>query len=364
MSWIKVNNFLHASGDHCESTTLRNVLRFLGFPYSEAMIFGLDATLGFSFWGINPKLIDISSNLENWFIGGKQGWFQNQSLACRLLGVQIETRTFQTANAAWEDAKVILIKGFPMILQVDMGFLPFFTDLGEFHFGGHLVSLFGYNDQTLEVLIGDNNYEKPQIVPLKALQQARASNFGPKFLHPHNVRYVLTHRSDGKRPPFGAAAKLAIQEVVKNMLSPSTNNLGLPGLQNFMAILPEILKNPQQNKVGIISIYKNIEEYGTGGSCFRKLYHSFCKELLQSDELQSGPRGWNTKDREILEQVLSYLHQDVEIWHDLALLLKNSSENNINSKSIDQSIEKVKDYGNQIELLEKQIFTQLKQLKI
>jgi hypothetical protein len=45
-----ISNFVHKIGYHCESSSMRDLFEFHGFPISEAMAFGLDATMGFGFW--------------------------------------------------------------------------------------------------------------------------------------------------------------------------------------------------------------------------------------------------------------------------------------------------------------------------
>ena len=83
--WIIIEKFPHLEGLHCESTTLRDHVNFLGYPYSEAMMFGLDATIGFAYWGIDPGFP----------LGGKGSGFHKNSLACRLLGIEIHFSTFK-----------------------------------------------------------------------------------------------------------------------------------------------------------------------------------------------------------------------------------------------------------------------------
>ena len=42
-----VDDYPHQTGEHCASTSLRNILRFHGTELSEGMIVGLAAGLGF-----------------------------------------------------------------------------------------------------------------------------------------------------------------------------------------------------------------------------------------------------------------------------------------------------------------------------
>ncbi len=201
--WIIIDNFPHSEGLHCESTTLRDHVNYLGFPYSEAMMFGLDATLGFVFWGINP----------NFPLGGKSDGFNKNSLGCRLLGIDVKFNTFKSKEEGWNDVKKNIDNNHPLIIQGDMGYLPFFDFVKEddFHFRGHIFTLIGYNLSKQLVLLCDNNFTKPQEISIGDFIKANNSHEGPKFLWPHNSRFVLTKRLNGKRPPFGASVKLAIQ---------------------------------------------------------------------------------------------------------------------------------------------------------
>ena len=113
-------------------------------------------------------------------------------------------------------------------------------------------------------------------------------------------------RPDGKRPPFAAGVKLAIQQVVNNMLRPSMNFNGIQGLKRFVSSIPTwegiLNKNVVNSKDESISLaqlmfelmYGYIETWGTGGGSFRKLYKDFLEELLEHPELKKGSRAWNS----------------------------------------------------------------------
>jgi hypothetical protein len=363
--WMVVPNFHHHAGSHCESTSLANYLQFLGFSYSEAMIFGLDATMGFSFWGIPKEKSDFSGLI----IGGKQGFFMEYSLACRLLGVQVEKRAFQSDESAWEDLKTQIEQNHPLMLQLDMGYLPYFPDLELFHFGGHFVNAFGYCESANpEVLIGDNDFVEPHKVPLNNVSLARGSKKGPKFMQPGRVRYVLSVRLDGKRPPFAAAVKLAIQQVVKNMLSPSISQLGLPALKRFREALDEwpvsINESAMKPADLIETIYGCIETWGTGGSIFRKLYYTFLQEVLENNDVKSGPRAWTTQEIEILKSNLPILEQSVSNWKLFADELLRTKNKNKENPQIELNYDYLRDLIIDIEEKEREFFTQLSKIKL
>ena len=45
-----VPDFVHKEGKHCESSALRDLFEFYGFPMTENMVFGLNASFGFGFF--------------------------------------------------------------------------------------------------------------------------------------------------------------------------------------------------------------------------------------------------------------------------------------------------------------------------
>ncbi len=358
--WTKVEDFSHSAGGHCESTTLRDHINHLGFSYSEPMIFGLDATMGFFFWG-----------LEGGFpLGGKQSSFNENSLACRLLGIVPEKRRFNRSTEAWQDAKSLLDRNVPLILQVDMGYLPYFITPGEepFHFGGHLVSLIGYHKETALTLLCDNNFEEPVEVPLENLKKARSSREGVKFLWPHNIRYTLARRPDGKRPPLGPGAKLAIQEVVKNMLVPSISQNGIQGLRRFVSSIGEwrtsFADKMDQGFLYLKNAYGYIEEYGTGGALFRTMYHDFLQELIERPELHEGSHAWSGEDIQLLKSKLPSLRQSAKGWSEFALSIKEAIESAGKSAIAALDCDKLQRLGEEILRLEESFWHSLRALKL
>jgi len=142
-----INNFKHKVGYHCESSSMRDLFEFYGLPMSEPMAFGLDATMGFGFFDTTNSVSFIPKSNIPFFLGGKQGTIEPNSLACRLLGISLRKQSFTSANKAWEESKKMLKQNIPLILRVDLGYLPYFEGEGEIHFGGHAITLAGYDEE-------------------------------------------------------------------------------------------------------------------------------------------------------------------------------------------------------------------------
>jgi hypothetical protein len=360
-NWVKIENFPHRKGSHCESTALRDHINFLGYNFSEAMIFGLDATMGFAYFG---KWADESGML----IGGKNGTISDKSLACRIMGINIEKKDFGNSNLAWNDAKSSLDKGEPLIIMADMGFLPYFDWEEEFHFGGHSISLVGYNEKEQLVKVCDNNFDEAIDIPLIDLKKARNSKHGSKWLWPYNMRYILKKRPDGKKPPFSAGLKLAIQYSVKNMLAASMSNNGIQGLGQFADSIgnwkTEFENQPEKSKFKLEMIFGYIEEFGTGGAMFRNLYTQFLEEILKHPEINGGDRQWRDDEIDLLKNNIPIIKDSAKKWTMFANIIKeklNSDGDNAHNKLDYEQLESIiRDVFN----LEKTFFTNMNELKL
>jgi hypothetical protein len=317
---------------------MRDLFEYYGFPMSEAMAFGLDATMGFGFFDTTNTISFIPESDIPFFLGGKQGTIEPNSLACRLLGITLKKQSFTSANKAWEESKKMLIQNIPLILKVDLGYLPYFGEEGDIHFGGHSITLAGYNDETGIAYVGDSEYEGFQEVPIEKLKDARSSEYGPKFMHPSNAQFSMIIRPDGKHPPLAAGVKVAIKKVVDNMLRPSVNNNGIQGLKQFAISIPQwdkklqgIAKDPLGKSISRARLmfellYGYIETWGTGGGSFRKLYKEFLEELLVQPELKEGTRAWSSEEFSILEDCIPIIVDSAQNWTLIAETLKNAGD--------------------------------------
>ncbi len=333
-----INKFVHKVGHHCESSSMRDLFEFHGFPMSEAMVFGLDGTMGFSFWDTSSSISFIPDSKIPFFLGGKQGSISPNSLACKLLGIILRKQSFTSPDKAWEESKILLDQDKPLILQIDLGYLPYFEEEGDIHFGGHAITLGGYDEEKGIAYIGDSQFEGFQKVSIDLLKKGRSSEYGPKFMRPNNAQYSMMRRPDGKRPPLAAGIKLAIKEVVNNMLRPSMNNIGIQGLKlyansilNWEEKLKGKTKDAQGKEVSTAQImfqllHGYIESWGTGGAAFRNLYKTFLEELLETIDLKEGPMAWNTEDFKIIEECIPIIDDSAQNFSLIAETLLEAAD--------------------------------------
>jgi len=331
-----VNNFIHKVGQHCESSAMRDLLEFYGFTMTEAMVFGLDATMGFGFFDTTNYKSFIPISEIFFFLGGKQGTINPNSLACRLLGIKMRKQSYTDANKAWEESKKFINQNIPLILRIDLGYLPYFEEKGNFHFGGHTITLAGYDDEEEFAFVGDTEFKGFQKVPISQLKKGRSSEFGPKFMHPHNTQFSMQRRGDEKHPPLSAGVKLAIQEVANNMLRPSMNNMGIQGLKLFANSIPKWKEKLQGEFINATGekvsrarimfelIHGYIETWGTGGAIFRNLYKEFLEELINYPLLRKGSKAWSEEEFKILKDCIPLISDSATSWTLIAETLKNA----------------------------------------
>jgi len=334
-----IKNFEHEAGGHCESTTMKDLIQFLGIDISEPMAFGLDSTFGFSFLD-NSKGVDEEADFNMdipLFLGGKQGSIIDDSMLCRILGLDIKFETFSSPEVAWQSSKQLIQKNIPVGMQVDLGYLTYFNWEEEIHFSGHFIVLVGYDDNKNLAYVYEREFDDIQEVKIEDLKKARSSKEGYKYFDPHNKQFRIMKRSSGKKPPFVRALKLALRQVTQQFLFPSTNRHGIAALQLFSQTIPnwrsiltgDIITPYSKNRVTkayytLGMIYGLIEEMGTGGAIFRNLYSKFLKELSQHPEINEGSFAWSEEEFVYLEKAYENLFQSAHHWGQFANHLKEA----------------------------------------
>jgi len=355
---------------------MRDLFEYHGLPISEPMAFGLDATMGFGFFDTTNSVSFIPESDIPFFLGGKQGTIEPNSLACRLLGITLRKQSFTSADKAWEESKKMLNQNKSLILKVDLGYLPYFEEEGDIHFGGHAITLAGYDEETRIAFIGDTDHEGFQEISIEKLKEARSSEHGPKFMHPSNTQFSMTRRPDGKHPPLAAGVKVAIQKVVNNMLRPSVNSNGIQGLRQFANSIPlwkdklqGEAKDPQGKSISRARLmfdllHGYIETWGTGGASFRNLYSQFLEELLSHPEVREGPKAWSNEDFKIVEESIPIINESSKYWTIIAGTLQKAAAVHKNNCLEKVDLAKLQEHALLILNREEMLFKNLLKLKV
>lgn len=271
---------------HCVTGSILHAFRFHGCNLSEEMLLGLGSGVGFMFWqqkGAPPFLGGRANTIKS----GKNKKCLEVDIAERC-GVSAIRHTTTSQKKAQNALLNQLKKDIPVVIQVDMGLLPYFPFYGHYHFGYHMVTAAGYDEETDEVAIADRE-GKPYAVALKHVSEARNSPFKP--FPPKNawMEYDFT----GFIQPNQEILRTAILECTQGMLNAPIKNMGVRGIQTAK---DRILSWPgSMDDREIKAACENIALYiradaGTGGGLFRWMYADFLQEvqgILENSALES-----------------------------------------------------------------------------
>ncbi len=251
---------------------MRHVYEFHDHPVSEELLLGLGAGVGFVYWHVKgtPPFYGGRANV------GRPGQEGLEATAGKGLGVRTEHFRTGSARKAEKALLEMLEAGEPVMIELDMGFLPYF-DLPEgYHFGGHAVVVAGYDPEARMVLIADRDGELHP-VSMEDLAKARSSTFKP--FPPKHKWYTFDFSA--KRPPEPQEVRQAIREVVTGMLEPPISNLGVKGIRKAAKRTlkwPEIM-DEEGLRFACFNIFVFIDAMGgTGGGIFRYMYGRFLHE--------------------------------------------------------------------------------------
>jgi len=284
---------------------MRHIYAFNGFDLSEDLLLGLGSGVSFSYWHFKGQPP---------FFGGRglprPGL---EELAGQRTGVVIQSHS-TTSRAK---AKMVLLKmisaGQPVMLQVDMGYLPYFCFGGEeYHFGGHAIVVCGYDPRSDQVLIADRE-EELHTVAMGELENARASAYKP--FPPKNRWYTFDFNR--KRSPTPEEVGRAIQEQVDSMLHPPISNLGIKGIRKAAKLVPDWAQSMSEKELRwtLFNIYIFISQVGgSGGGAFRYMFSRFLKEAAQ---IQGNPE---------LQDCAQEFEHIGDKWEELGIWFRQTSQ--------------------------------------
>jgi Domain of unknown function (DUF4872)/Butirosin biosynthesis protein H, N-terminal len=294
--------------DHCVTGAMRHVYEFHGYPISEDLLLGLGAGVGFVYWHMKgaPPLYGGRANV------GRPGEDGLEKRAGKRTGVQVES--FHTASATKAERAMIdmLAADKPVMIQVDMGFLPYLHLPEGYHFGGHVIAIAGYDADAKLALAADRDGEIHPI-SMQALTQARNSTYKP--FPPRNTWFTFDFSA--KRAPQPDEVWQAIDEVTEGMLNPPIANLGVKGIRTATSRTRQWAKEmcAEELRANCFNIFIFIDATGgTGGGIFRYMYGRFLQEAAAITGKQE------------LAKAGDDMHAIGDQWQEIAQIFKQASE--------------------------------------
>ena len=309
MSLKPIAGFRSLETHHCVTGSMRHVYVHNDHDISEEMLLGLGAGVSFSYWHFKGQTP---------FMGGRGnvGRPSEEGLektAGRRTGVAVEWYTTTSARKARAALLDMLEAGQPVMIQCDMGFLPYF-DFGDtdYHFGWHVVAVCGYDPESDQVLVADRDADLHP-VSMEDLAQARGSKHRP--FPPQNKWYTFDFRD--KRQPTAAEVRQAILEQVQPMLAPPIRNVGVKGIRKAAGEIPKWPAKLDVDglRLALFNAWIFVTpEGGSGGGLFRYMFSRFLREAA------------GTAKETRLEQSADTFQVIGDRWEELGAWFKETSE--------------------------------------
>lgn len=262
---------------HCETTTLGVLLRHQGIDLSEPMLFGLGRGLGFVYWD--------SKRMGFPFLGGRVKPFELTRNLAETLELELSVRETTSPRKAWADVVEVVGRGQPVGLQLDSFHLEYFT--AKVHFGGHVVALYGYDDQVAR-LVDTEQQGGAVSTSLGSLAEARAAR-GP--MAAKHRSFTLT--APRELPALRTSIVASVTVCAHAFLNPPITNLGHRGIDKAGKAVRTWLRRSDDPGRDLPQAALLMEKAGTGGALFRNLYRDFlaeCADFVDSDHLRTGHR--------------------------------------------------------------------------
>ena len=299
---------------HCITGSMKHIYAYRNHDISEEMLLGLGAGVSFSYWHFKGQPP---------FLGGRgMPKPSMEEIAGQRTGVGIEMYTTTSTRKARKTLLDSLEAGQPVMVQCDMGFLPYFDFGGqEYHFGGHVVVICGYDPASEQVLIADRD-ETLHPVSMADLEKARNSTHKP--FPPKNRWYSFDFRR--KRQPAAPDIHQAILQQAEPMLEPPIRNIGVPGIHKAAQMIPLWPDKLELDalRFALLNAYIFISPAGgTGGGAFRYMFSRFLRE---ASEIAGEPRLKESADEfqhigDKWEQLGEWFRQTSEVASPIPLLV-------------------------------------------
>ncbi|MDY0014616.1 MAG: BtrH N-terminal domain-containing protein [Bacteroidales bacterium] len=302
---IIIDNYPHQRGIHCETGSIKNMLKFHGYDISETLIFGIGS--GYDFMHFPFRFFD----------GHEIPIFRSLSIQVlkkfsKRMGLDIGVHYFINKKNSMNKLDALLMKNIPVGLVAEVSRLPFFP-LRERQFSGHHFVIFGKEGN--EYIVGDTDPHFPDDAEQRiTYEDLRNARFTKDILSPRGALFYIKSIPDSFDIEKGII--LGLKNTCYNMLDIKLPYFGVKGIY-FLS--ERIKKYPIV--YGERYAWENIkfqiyisEEGGSGGSGFRYLFQNFLTEAATY-----------LKDKE-LETFSNAMREIADTWQFFALEANRQSE--------------------------------------
>lgn len=276
-----LENYPLKIGIHCETGSIRNMLKFYGYEINEPMIFGIGSGYDFIHFPF-PMFNKCETPLFRSTPGRIFLKFTKR------MGIKKKIMKFSNPNKAMKALDDILEKGIPVGLVVEISSLPFFP-VKDWSFPAHTIVVVGKEGD--EYIVSDCDYHFPveSLYRIKA-EELKEARYPKSIFSARGRMFYLESIPENKE--IKKAIIFAIKDTCYQMLDIPFPYFGVKGVY----FLAKRMRKYEKLYGRVRALYnikwqlQTSEGAGTGGSGYRYLYASFLKEsadYLHDDTLLS-----------------------------------------------------------------------------
>jgi hypothetical protein len=300
-----ISSYRHEVASHCETGTIRNVLRHAGLEVSEPMIFGIGSGPAFYylFFAKGPSgfpLIGIRNP--------PGAILKNLKKRC---GIGFEVEKPRTTAAAMERADGLIDGGVPVAISVDMFYMEYLPAFLHVHAPFHFIALIGRGEEGYAV--SDPYFEPVGTLDRSSLRAAWATH--APMAEDNLLAFVeqLPAEIDWRKVSLEAMRKTCDGMILPPVVRSVFFFVGVTGMRTYAR---KMLDWPRRHRgsflrEGILFNAVGFEDQGTGGGAFRLMYGAFLQEVAgitgsraleeKSEEMLEHGRAWRDISRKIIK---------------------------------------------------------------
>lgn len=249
----------HTPGRHCGSTGIRDLVNYHGLDFDEPLCFGIGAGMGL--WYLKQGRLPASRMIHVRSLDLEHQFFTR-------IGMPFAWQQYENPKKSEIDLCLCLDEGRPAIIQTDIYHLPYYQS--RTHFPGHLVAVWGYDDQRQVFFVTDTERPDVQEVPFENMRAARFSGGGIFDLQGNLY-------APASIPPPDDLSQIIRQAIAFNSRVLLDDSNEMQGLRALAAWQEELDAWPDFEDWQWTArlAYQIIEKRGTGGGGFRLMYRDF-----------------------------------------------------------------------------------------
>jgi hypothetical protein len=290
-----IDGYRHEVASHCESGSVRNLLRHAGLEATEPMVFGVGSGALFYY-------LFFVKGLNGWpLLGIRNTPGQIAANIRRLCGVDLELKTYPSSREGMAAADRLLDAGTPVAAVVDMFYMKYLPTFLRHHAPLHFIVLLGHDERSYAV-------SDPYFENVATLERADLAAAWETHAPLARNNLLLHVRSVPPAVDWRRAARRAIRRTCKAMVLPPVVRkvfffVGVQGMRKFAR---EMVRWPDHSRgatlrEGMLFNALGFEDQGTGGAAFRLMYGAFLREVAElfgSSELRELSRRMIVHGRE------------------------------------------------------------------